>query len=104
MSTSPNEPALPNEGFNGWGEPSKGFTAKEAAAIALRVPDSGNDWLDTMIRTAQRNDLAKAAMNAMASNINANGAELRAFMPAIAHEAHLFADAMLSGAQIAEGE
>jgi len=26
-----------------------GLTAREHAAIALRVPDSGEDWLDAMI-------------------------------------------------------
>lgn len=27
-----------------------GFTKREYAAILLRVPDSGQDWLDLMIR------------------------------------------------------
>lgn len=30
-----------------------GFTKKEYAAILLRVPDSGSDWLDEMIKRAQ---------------------------------------------------
>lgn len=42
-----------------------GFTKREAAAIALRVPESGDPDLDAMIRTAQRRDLAAMAMQGM---------------------------------------
>lgn len=40
----------------------RGFTKRESAAIALRVPDSGLPWLDSMIQRANRDELAKAAM------------------------------------------
>jgi hypothetical protein len=35
-----------------------GMSLRAYAAIKLRVPDSGTDWLDTMIRQAQRDELA----------------------------------------------
>lgn len=40
-----------------------GLTAREHAATQLRVPDSGTDWLDAMIRTSLRQEFAKAAMD-----------------------------------------
>jgi hypothetical protein len=51
------EPAFPNEGFNGWGTPEEGMTLRQYAAIKLKVPDSGTDWLDDMIRKANEIDL-----------------------------------------------
>jgi hypothetical protein len=35
-----------------------GMTLREYAAIKLRVPNSGTDWLDDMIREARRMDYA----------------------------------------------
>jgi hypothetical protein len=37
-----------------------GLTAREYAAIALRVPESGTPWLDQMIAASRRMDLAQA--------------------------------------------
>jgi len=42
-----------------------GITVREYAAIHLRVPNSGTDWLDEMIRESQRDVLAGQAMDAM---------------------------------------
>jgi len=39
-----------------------GLTACEYAAIQLKVPDSGTDWLDDMIRKSQRDDFAAKAL------------------------------------------
>lgn len=39
-----------------------GLTARQHAAIALRVPDSGTEWLDVMIRASLRDQLASRAM------------------------------------------
>lgn len=47
------------------GEIETGLTKREHAAIALRVPESGDPDLDAMIRTAQRRDLAAMAMQGM---------------------------------------
>ena len=41
--------------------PSEGLV-RVAAAVHLRVPDSGLPWLDEMIRKARRDDFAKAAL------------------------------------------
>ena len=57
--TAPNEPARPYSAYF------QGFTAREHAAIQLRVPDSGTNWLDAMIRTSLRQEFAKAAMQAL---------------------------------------
>ena len=41
-----------------------GMTLRQYAAIKLRVPKSGTDWLDEMIRESMRDDLAAKAMMA----------------------------------------
>lgn len=46
-----------------------GKTLRQYAAIKLRVPNSGTDWLDEMIRTSLRDDLAaKATQTGTAGN------------------------------------
>ena len=45
-----------------------GMTKREYAAIMLKVPDSGTDWLDAMIRKAQRNEMAAKAMQGWAAD------------------------------------
>ncbi|PUE09029.1 hypothetical protein B9Z51_08855 [Limnohabitans sp. T6-5] len=52
---------------------SHGMTKREYAAIMLKVADSGNDLLDAMIRTAQRNELAAKAMQALLHHGRADG-------------------------------
>lgn len=39
-----------------------GMTLQQYAAITLKVPNSGTDWLDEMIATSLRDDMAKAAL------------------------------------------
>jgi hypothetical protein len=56
-------PTLEEHGCNS-GQP--GMTLREYAAIKLRVPDSGTDWLNDMIRKSQRNEIAARAMQAFA--------------------------------------
>jgi len=46
-----------------WWEPGQNLRAY--AAIQLRVPDSGIDWLDAMIREKARRDLAGQAMQGL---------------------------------------
>lgn len=41
---------------------SMGMTLREYAAIKLRVPESGTDWLDEMIRKSMRDEFAAKAM------------------------------------------
>ena len=65
--TNPNDPAHPLQGMgeqpNGTFEHScTGFTAREHAAIQLRVPNSGTDWLDAMICQSRRQEFVKASV------------------------------------------
>lgn len=41
---------------------SEGLTARQHAAIALCVPDSGCDWLDAMIERRRRDEFIRAVM------------------------------------------
>lgn len=41
------------------------ITLRQYAAIKLRVPDSGTEWLDDMIRKSLRRDIAERAMQAL---------------------------------------
>lgn len=43
-------------------EPTCGMTLRQYAAIKLKVPDSGIDWLDEMIVKSNRDDFAVTAM------------------------------------------
>jgi hypothetical protein len=43
----------------------EGMTLRQYAAIKLKVPDSGTDWLDDMICKSQRDDFAAKAMQGM---------------------------------------
>lgn len=62
------DPAMPVEGYTcdasgalaGTFVKSAGLTKREYAAIHLRVPDSGDEVIDAMIRKAQRRDVAVA--------------------------------------------
>jgi hypothetical protein len=53
-------PALKEHGLN-YGCP--GMTLREYAAIHLRVPDSGSDWLDKMIEQRLRDEVAAKVMH-----------------------------------------
>jgi hypothetical protein len=44
-----------------------GMTLRQYAAIKLKVPDSGTDWLDDMIRQSIKDDFAAMAMDAFLS-------------------------------------
>jgi len=45
--TNKNEPAFPNEGFNGWGEPFQGMTLRDYfAAKAMQAFESRKDLDD----------------------------------------------------------
>ena len=45
-----------------------GMTLREYAAINLRVPNSGTDWLDEMIRESLQDELAARAIHGLISN------------------------------------
>ena len=58
-------PTLTEHGFN-YGAP--GMTLQEYAAIKLKMPNSGTEWLDEMISQSLRNDFAAKAMQAYTSS------------------------------------
>lgn len=49
-------PAFPTLADNGHAMNQDGMTLRQYAAIHLKVPDSGTDWLDDMIRQANKID------------------------------------------------
>ena len=97
-------PAFPvplNQGelWGGMG-PCDGMTLRQYAAIKLRVPNSGTDWLDEMIRTSLRDDLAAKAMQnviggGVPHTVEKDERDLT-FAQWVAKNAHGFADAMLA--------
>lgn len=58
-----NEPAFPyvSEGESCF----RGLTKRELACIELRIPETGNEWLDQLIAKAQRRDVAREAMQGL---------------------------------------
>jgi hypothetical protein len=65
---------------------SLGMTLRQYAAIKLKVPDSGTDWLDDMIEKSLRTDFAAKAMQGHCPSIPPEHAARRAYD---------YADAML---------
>ncbi|MDP2263254.1 MAG: hypothetical protein Q8K24_08860 [Hydrogenophaga sp.] len=58
-------PAFPCDVFDGKTHViATGLTLRAYAAIKLRVPDSGAEWLDEMIRKSLRDEFAAKAMQA----------------------------------------
>ena len=74
-----------------------GMTLRQYAAIKLKVPDSGTDWLDDMITKSLQNDFAAKAMQAATSgHIGYYGHEINHWqVKDIASYAYEMADAML---------
>ena len=70
------------------------MTLREYAAIHLKVPSSGADWLDDMIRQSLKNELAAKAMQALIGH-----KQLLDWPEDIADSAHFQADAMLKKEQ-----
>ncbi len=90
-------PAFPCEtvGADEHGEyrlPWQGMTLRQYAAIKLRVPNSGTDWLDEMIRTSLRDELAAKAMQGICAHHDTWG------LPdaGIATKTYVIADAILT--------
>jgi hypothetical protein len=69
----------------------EGMTLRQYAAIKLKVPDSGTDWLDDMICKSQRDDFAAKAMQAILSDGSWHGHTCKT----AALESYEMADAML---------
>lgn len=80
--------AFPSTELNHDGTPycfNEGMTLRQYAAIKLKVPDSGSDWLDDLIRESLRNDFAAKVIQGLCtrSNIDIQNVEYRT---AIAYE------------------
>ena len=85
-----NEAAFARPRSEGTIKSSIGLTKREYAAIHLRVPQSGNPELDTMIREAQRNELAARSLQGILSNPQYSGEDSQ-----LVNAAYEMADAML---------
>ena len=69
------------------------MTLREYAAIKLKVPDSGVDWLDMMIYRSLRNDFAAQIMQGkLMTDIDTNSISSKKYA---AEEAFKLADAMM---------
>jgi hypothetical protein len=89
--------AFPNEGGAGNLWNGKGMTLRQYAAIKLKVPDSGTEWLDAMIEQSLRDDFAAKAMQAYISAYPCQALEetLVVDYEPIAGDSYEMADAML---------
>ncbi len=71
-------------------EDSHGMTLRQYAAIKLKVPNSGTDWLDEMIRTSLRDGIAAKAIDPKGFNVRPYDTT-----DAVAKDCYAMADAML---------
>lgn len=55
-------PAFPTTEEHGFNSGMPGMTLRQYAAIKLKTPDSGTDWLDAMIVKSLRDEFAAKAM------------------------------------------
>lgn len=62
------------------GEAVGGMTLRQYAAIHLRVPNSGTDWLDDMIAKARLLDASDRAMQGLVVGVNRPDPENIAFL------------------------
>ena len=84
-------PAFPTSTEHGFNSGMPGMTLRQYAAIKLRVPDSGVEWLDEMIRASQLDEIAAKALQ----GICASGPSDNCTNMQLAVEAYQLADAML---------
>jgi hypothetical protein len=76
---------------------SDGMTLRQYAAIHLKVPNSGTDWLDDMIRQSLKNEFAAKAMQGMLADPTVRSIKDKASIYACS--AYAMADAMLEARQ-----
>ena len=69
-----------------------GMSLRQYAAIKLKVPDSGIDWLDAMIIESQRDDIAAKALSGSLAGVPGN----HLIPKNAAREAYDYADAVLA--------
>jgi len=92
-------PAFPHKLDDLYEPNTAGMTMRQYAAIKLRVPDSGTDWLDEMILKSMREEFASKAMQGMHNDGSVAAASKlvddSANMDAVARWSYAQADAML---------
>ena len=103
VDESPDYTGIPKPKFSGYQIDTRAIKVKDVslqimAAIELRIPDSGIDWLDKMIAKAERRDIAVKLLQGDLANSN-NGFTSFERAAEIAYEE---ADAMI--AERAKGE
>lgn len=70
-----------------------GLSVQELAAIKLRVPDSGDEHLDAMIKQANRRDLAGQALAGLCNRVRYDGdGPVATAMEAVEHADALIAE------------
>ena len=72
-----------------------GMTLRQYAAIKLRVPESGTDWLDDMIRKSNRDYFAAAALKGFCAKQNSFPPTKNEHFTNLAEDSLKVADAML---------
>ena len=100
MTAAHEDHAFPVTEYDGDGKPvaiETGMTLRQYAAIKLRVPNSGTDWLDEMIREARRDELAERAMQSI---VKKNPGMWRG---SVAKEAYAMAEAVLAEREAGHG-
>jgi hypothetical protein len=90
MNQDTSGPALPT-GTGGNTPYSTGMTLRQYAAIKLKVPDSGHDWLDEMITKSIRDGIAAKVLQ----GICASGPSVDYPNALLTYESYVLADAML---------
>ena len=85
-------PAFPVIGNEGEPSPGDGMTLRQYAAIKLKVPNSGTDWLDAMIVESLLDDFAGQVLASVF------GSQARNYpgLIDVAWAAYMAADAMLT--------
>lgn len=81
-----------------WDEsaPQKGMTLRQYAAIKLKIPDSGTDWLDEMIMDSLCNDFAAKAMQGRLTTYSGTASPAAVQEKNVAILAYRMAHAMLT--------
>lgn len=90
-------PAFPISRESSFSKNFEGMSLREYAAIKLRVPDSGTDWLDAMIERSLRDEFAGKAMQAHCSGLAA--ANIGDWHNEVTRLAYLTANAMLKASK-----
>lgn len=96
------EPALPvthayETGYGKVADTYSSMTLRAYAAINLKVPDSGEGWLDGMIRQSLRDECAAKAMQGLVAGSISTGTDYNEGR--VAQSAYAMADAMLKARQ-----